>query len=172
MIDPTPMTLYPLPKVTSTPTPTNILAGCGPEICFYFCAVWHGSAIALLIFIRVFQMSRPIERLSDMLMIILLNTTGLCTSYAHACINPIIYTFAAPPFRKHIFKDIKCFVSQAVKKLYCCPKTQDQAYALERISDPAGKSILNVQDGPSSTGVTSVHLCSNGNSRNFEETRS
>ena len=31
-----------------------------------------------------------------------MEVVGRCFSYAHACINPIIYTFAAPGFRKSI----------------------------------------------------------------------
>ena len=35
-------------------------------------------------------------------MFAIMEVVGYCMSYAHACVNPIIYTFAAPGFRKTI----------------------------------------------------------------------
>jgi len=32
---------------------------------------------------------------------------GQCTSYAHACINPVIYTFAMPKLRRQLSSDFK-----------------------------------------------------------------
>ena len=37
----------------------------------------------------------------------IMEAVGYCMSYAHACVNPIIYTFAAPGFRKTIGKVCK-----------------------------------------------------------------
>jgi len=111
----------------------------------------------VLCFVFVFQISGSFQGFSPDVMLISLKVTGLCTSYAHACINPIIYTFAAPLFRNHIFKDIKCFVCQAVNKLCCCPKTQGTPHSLKRI-DPAENSIQKAQDDPSATAATSSYL--------------
>jgi len=39
-----------------------------------------------------------------------LETIGQCASYAHACVNPVIYTFALPTIRRQLWNDFKALI--------------------------------------------------------------
>ena len=45
----------------------------------------------------------------------ILELIGYCLSYAHACINPIIYTFAIPSFQQNLKK---MFTLQKLRRIF------------------------------------------------------
>jgi len=56
-------------------------------------------------YIIIQQISGNYNDTSYVVMHYTLETIGQCTSYAHACINPVIYTFAMPKFRRQLCSD-------------------------------------------------------------------
>ncbi|CAK8694875.1 unnamed protein product [Clavelina lepadiformis] len=81
-------------------------------IAFLFC--WFPHHLYVMV-----KITPKFEVVPYAVMRIWMDVVGKCFSYAHACVNPIIYTFAAPGFRRNIRK---CFKGENCQRDIMSPK--------------------------------------------------
>lgn len=79
---------------------------------FWLC---YKSIYLITCYIVILQVSDLYLHPSNAVWKTILDIVRHTMSYAHACINPIIYTFAAPGFKDSVSAALRCFV--------CCKKT-------------------------------------------------